>query len=40
MTQEHAAAPEEDVAELTERWHRAAADMENTRKWADRQVAR
>jgi molecular chaperone GrpE len=29
-----------DVAELTERWHRAAADVENTRKWADRQAAR
>ena len=33
-------APAEDVAELTERWHRAAADVENTRKWADRQVTR
>jgi molecular chaperone GrpE len=38
VTNEHA--PAEDVAELTERWHRAAADVENTRKWADRQVAR
>ncbi|MFF5228105.1 nucleotide exchange factor GrpE [Dactylosporangium sp. NPDC000521] len=34
MTQEH------EVAELTERWQRAAADVENTRKWAERQTAR
>ncbi|GAA1571407.1 hypothetical protein GCM10009827_111600 [Dactylosporangium maewongense] len=34
MTQEH------EVAELTERWQRAAADVENTRKWAERQAAR
>lgn len=41
MAQEHAP-PEEavDVAELTERWRRAAADVENTRKWADRQAIR
>ena len=31
---------EQDVAELTERWQRAAADVENTRKWAERQSAR
>ncbi len=37
MAEEHTA---EDVAELTERWRRAAADVENTRKWADRQSAR
>jgi molecular chaperone GrpE len=29
-----------DVAELTDRWQRAAADVENTRKWAERQSAR
>ncbi|MET7419061.1 nucleotide exchange factor GrpE [Dactylosporangium sp. NPDC005555] len=31
---------DQDVAELTERWQRAAADVENTRKWAERQSAR
>ncbi|MEV0128649.1 nucleotide exchange factor GrpE [Dactylosporangium sp. NPDC050688] len=40
MADDNTVASAEDIAELTERWRRAAADVENTRKWADRHSAR